>query len=65
MATSRHRLGVMRRTEHAPITSDRIKHLAGLGLEDPTKLSVDEVRELCGSVLAHINRTVDGGKPAQ
>jgi hypothetical protein len=39
---------------HPPITSDRVKHLAGEGLEAPSRLSTKQVRELAGSVLRHI-----------
>ncbi len=38
------------------ITSDHVRHLAGRGLHDPHVLTEKEVRELCGSVLAHIAR---------
>jgi hypothetical protein len=42
--------------EHHEITSEHIKHLAGKGLQNPTTLTEAEVKELCGSVLAHIER---------
>lgn len=38
--------------------SAKIKSLAGRGLEDPSKLTPAEVREMCGSVMAHIERHV-------
>lgn len=38
----------------APITSTRVKHLAGEGLKRPSQLSTKQVRELAGSVLAHV-----------
>jgi len=38
----------------APITSPKIKHLAGEGLQRPSSLTAKEVRELAGSVMAHI-----------
>jgi hypothetical protein len=38
----------------SPITSKRIKHLAGEGLQAPTRLTTKQVRELAGSVLSHI-----------
>ena len=38
----------------SPLTSPRIKQLAGRGLEAPSQLSTKQVRELAGSVLAHI-----------
>lgn len=38
----------------APITSSRVKHLAGEGLKRPSMLSTKQVRELAGSVMAHI-----------
>jgi hypothetical protein len=44
----------------APITSPKIKHIAGRGLEAPSQLSTKQVRELAGSVLAHIEPR--GGK---
>jgi hypothetical protein len=43
----------------APITSPKIKHLAGEGLQRPSRLTAKQVRELAGSVMAHIER---GGK---
>jgi len=36
------------------ITSARIRSLAGKGLAAPSTLTTDEVRELCGSVMEHI-----------
>jgi hypothetical protein len=36
------------------ITSPRIRSLAGKGLSAPSTLTTDEVRELCGSVMEHI-----------
>jgi hypothetical protein len=44
----------------APITSQKIKHLAGEGLQRPSTLTAAQVRELAGSVLAHIEPR--GGK---
>jgi hypothetical protein len=44
----------------APITSPKIKYLAGEGLQRPSMLTADQVRELAGSVLAHIEPR--GGK---
>lgn len=44
----------------APITSPKIKHLAGEGLQRPSTLTAEQVRELAGSVLAHIEPR--GGK---
>jgi hypothetical protein len=38
----------------SPITSSRIKHLAGVGLRTPSKLSTKQVQELAASVEAHI-----------
>src|SRR5665213_733439 len=38
----------------APITSPKIRHLAGEGLERPSTLTTKEVRELAASVMAHI-----------
>ena len=38
----------------APITSPKIKHLAGIGLATPSKLSNKQVQELAASVEAHI-----------
>jgi hypothetical protein len=49
----RHKLAGM---EHPEITSEHIKHLAGKGLRDPSALTEAEVKEICGSVLAHIER---------
>lgn len=38
----------------APLTSPRVKHLAGVGLKTPSKLSNKQIQELAGSVEAHI-----------
>jgi len=38
----------------APLTSPKIKHLASVGLETPSKLSTKETQELAASVMAHI-----------
>jgi hypothetical protein len=40
----------------APITSDKIKTLAGKGLRAPSTLTTKETQELAGSVLEHIKR---------
>lgn len=39
-----------------PITSPRIKHLAGVGLKTPSKLTNKQTQELAGSVERHIQR---------
>ncbi len=39
-----------------PLTSPRIKHLAGKGLKAPSTLTTKQVQELAGSVEAHIAR---------
>ena len=36
--------------------NDRIRHLAGKGLEDPKTITEGEVRELCGEILRHVRR---------
>jgi hypothetical protein len=38
----------------SPITSPRVKHLAGEGLRRPSQMTTKQVRELAGSVMAHI-----------
>ena len=38
----------------SPITSPKIKHIAGVGLKTPSKLSNKQVQELAASVEAHI-----------
>jgi hypothetical protein len=38
----------------SPITSQKIKHLAGEGLRRPSQMTAKQVRELAGSVMAHI-----------
>jgi hypothetical protein len=46
-----------RRMKHltpALLTDPRIKHLAGIALANPAKLSLHEIQELAASVLAHI-----------
>ena len=35
-------------------TSSRVRELADKGLRPPFQLTVEETRELCGSVLRHI-----------
>ena len=53
------KLAPAKRPAKHDITSDHVRHLAGTGLHDPHKLTEKEVRELCGSVLAHIARHKD------
>jgi len=43
-----------RRIGPEPITSRKIKRLAGIGLKTPSKLSNEQVQELAASVEAHI-----------
>jgi hypothetical protein len=38
----------------SPITSPKIKHIAGVGLKTPSKLTTKQVQELAASVAAHI-----------
>ena len=45
-----------KKPKHHDIVSTHVKHLAGKGLHDPSSLTPAEVRELCGSALAHIAR---------
>jgi hypothetical protein len=45
----------------SPITSQKIKHLAGEGLRRPSQMTTKQVRELAGSVMAHIEPR--GAKP--
>lgn len=45
----------------SPLTSPKIKHIAGKGLEKPSTLTTKQVRELAGSVMAHIEPR--GNKP--
>jgi hypothetical protein len=40
----------------APLTSQKIKSLAGKGLKAPSTLTTEEVREVCASVMEHILR---------
>jgi hypothetical protein len=48
-----------------PITSPKIRHLAGIGLENPSQLTTEQIRELAASVMAHIEpRRTAGGKPS-
>ena len=37
-----------------PLTSETIKKIAALGLNDPSRISQSQIQKLCGSVLAHI-----------
>jgi len=41
-------------TSPAPITSPKIKHIAGKGLKAPSTLTTRQVQELAASVEAHI-----------
>jgi hypothetical protein len=45
---------VVRPRVPSPLTSPKIKHLAGEGLERPSKLTTAQIRELAASVMAHI-----------
>lgn len=38
----------------SPKTAGYIKHLAGEGLQHPSALNAEQVRELAASVMAHI-----------
>ncbi len=38
----------------SPITSTKVKHLAGEGLRRPSQLSTKQVQELAASVMAHV-----------
>ncbi|HEV7611382.1 MAG TPA: hypothetical protein VGO37_05860 [Steroidobacteraceae bacterium] len=40
----------------SPLTSARVKHLAGIGLRTPSKLTNKQTQELAGSVERHIQR---------
>jgi hypothetical protein len=44
----------MKKRGGEPRTFKNIKHLAGEALKDPDSISRKQVRELAGSVLAHI-----------
>ena len=41
-------------TNPAPITASKIKHIAGVGMKTPSKLTTRQVQELAASVEAHI-----------
>jgi len=47
----------------SPRTAQRIKQLAAEGLARPSKLTAAEVRELAGSVMAHIEPRADNVEP--
>ena len=50
-------------TAKAPtLTSPKIKRIAGKGLSAPSTLTTEEIRELAGSVEAHIARKQKKGK---
>ncbi len=36
------------------LTSDRVEQLASRGLQDPTTLQPDDIKQLCGAVMAFI-----------
>ena len=46
----------------APITSAKIKSLAGKGLAAPSTLTTKETQELAASVMEHIARLKQGSK---
>lgn len=54
--TATKKIAPTKSVEYPLITSPRIKHLAGEGLKHPSLLTADQVRELCGSVMRHIER---------
>lgn len=37
-------------------TNPRVGHIAGVGETHPERLTVDEIRSLCGEVMRHIRR---------
>ena len=41
-------------TSPSPITSPKIKRLAGVGMKTPSKLTTQQVQELAASVASHI-----------
>jgi hypothetical protein len=47
-----------------PKTSRKVKHEAGIGLKNPTRLSDRQVRSLAGSVEAHIEPRGTGRRKA-
>jgi hypothetical protein len=49
----------------APLTSPKIKHIAGKGLKAPSTLTTKEVQELAASVEAHIEPRVNSKPPAK
>jgi hypothetical protein len=57
----------MKHLSPALLTDPRIKHLAGLALANPGRLSLHEIQELAASVLAHIEprrHPLEPGDPA-
>jgi hypothetical protein len=49
----------------APMTGTKIKHLASEAMTRPSMLTTEQIRELGGSVMAHIEpRKNNKGKPA-
>jgi hypothetical protein len=40
--------------QHLLLTSEKVQTLARRGLHEPKDLSLDEIREMCGSVLEHL-----------
>ena len=56
------------RAEPQRITAARIKHLAVKGVQRPATCSLDEIKELCTTVMAHIaemERRASGGAEQQ
>ena len=43
-------------TDVDELTSEAVRHIIGLGLIEPQKLTFKDIQRLCGSVSAHIGR---------
>jgi hypothetical protein len=46
-----------------PSTSDKVKHLGGVGMQDPKKLTPKQAQTLAASVESHIQPRGKDGKP--
>jgi hypothetical protein len=49
----------------APLTSQKIKHIASEGLRAPSTLKTQEIQELAASVMSHIEPRANSKPPAK
>ena len=47
--------GIASQATKLDLTSDRVEQIASQGLKDPSTLRPDDVKQLCGAVMAFID----------